>query len=115
MPRFKAVLAIVLGCCSLVSTALAQEDNLDKYRYKPDIEAVESNPLSGQQQKDFDCLDKDGNNLLTEHELDALSKCLGEKRVEEMGLNARPAIIIERLDADRDREITPREYKTWSQ
>lgn len=114
MQRLMGAVALVLGC-SLVTVAKAQEDDMDQYRYKPDFEAADRNPLTGQQQEDFECLDKNGDQLITQEELEALVECLGQKRVDEMGLNARAGIIMERLDADRDREITPREYKTWTQ
>lgn len=63
----------------------------------------------------FDCMDKDDDGYLTMEELDNRGECVENAEERGMDPEIRTALVLTRMDADRDRRVSLREYNIWNE
>lgn len=85
--------------------SMVQQDDFDT-----NVNPVDESTLQG-----FDCMDEDGDGYLNMEELERRGECV--QNAEERGLDTatRTALVLTRMDADRDRQVSRREFNIWNE
>ncbi|WP_150912291.1 EF-hand domain-containing protein [Marinobacter halotolerans] len=126
MNRLNSVLATLILCSAATTSALTSADennptdeSVEQYLYHPkhaqknfdtDVDPLHESSLQG-----FDCMDQDKNGYLTEQEIDQRADCVDNAEERGMGRSKRAAVILDLLDADRDRRVSKREFNIWNE
>ncbi|WP_322003496.1 hypothetical protein [Marinobacter alexandrii] len=126
MIRLNSVIATLILCSAATSSALASADesnptdeSVEQYLYHPkheqknfdaDVDPLHENSLQG-----FDCMDQDKNGYLIEQEIKQRADCVDNAEDRGMGLSKRALVILDLLDADRDRRVSKREFNVWNE
>ena len=81
---------------------------------EPDDFDTDVDPLHEEALQGFNCMDKTGDGYLTMEELDHRGDCVENAVERGMDTETRTALILTRMDADRDRKVSRREFNIWS-
>lgn len=116
---FLLAVALPLGVVAEEAGVLDKEEE-EAVTYQP--RAVEEddfdtnvNPVHEGALQGFDCMDKDDDGYLTMEELERRGECVDDASERGMDPETRTALILTRMDADRDRKISLREYNIWNE
>jgi len=92
----------------------------DQYLFHPDKSKqtdfnTDVRPLHAESLQGFDCMDRDGDGYLSGNELEARGKCVEHAAKRGLATSRRTALVLDLMDADRDRRVSKREFNIWNE
>lgn len=123
---FQTALLTLLLAVALPLSVVAEENGIldqeeqDAITYEPSTVQEDDfdtnvNPVNEEALQGFDCMDEDDDGYLTMEELERRGECVENAEQRGMDTETRTALILTRMDADRDRQISRREFNIWNE
>jgi hypothetical protein len=114
-------MALVFPLCAVAEeTGLLDKEEEEAVTFDPDSVEEDDfdtnvNPVHESALQGFDCMDNDGDGYLTMEELERRGECVEDAQARGMDSETRTALILTRMDADRDRKVSRREFNIWNE
>ena len=117
---FFVLMVAFSACISAEETGLLDKEEEEAVTFEPstiqeDDFDTNVNPVHESALQGFNCMDKSGDGYLSLEELEGRGDCVERAEKRGMDSSTRTALVLTRMDADRDRQISRREFNIWNE
>lgn len=89
---------------------LFHPDESKQKNFDTDVEPLHESSLQG-----FNCMDRDGDGYLSNAELETRGECVDNAAKRGLETSKRTSMVLDLMDADRDRRVSKREFNIWNE